>query len=425
MDQSSSAWAARSIARPVGDDWVRERDSRHHQRPDNQQTPHAPRLNGLGERGQISRAPSGVVFYAQPMRRLCPLLIILAATWACGSSSEAPPEPVTQAHSAGGDEVSAVSPEDTADPRRLAAGATFADLVAAAGALDARGGGQSSSGCLLEAAGAGYMFRADVAIALRPAPSPPDSLSASGERVRVFSRWGQRGSGTPVLAALTATPPPVGGPALAVLIGDETVDLRSTDGSLVANAVEITSLGTTMNDALEAGASRVFVSAAAGVPLTRVAEVLAALPEEASTLVVFAVALSGDTTLPDPPTQGEGDTGMCASMPPRTPGPTGDMDAAAARQTLTGLSSASECLASAGPESAAGGRIGLEIIVGASGAVEQVCATSDELEDSGVRTCVLDHVRALRFPASNGEVTLQLPVSLVPDRSEAPRALCL
>ena len=142
-------------------------------------------------------------------------------------------------------------------------------------------------------------------------------------------------------------------------------------------------------------------------------------------MVVLAVALSSDTTLPDPPTRGDGDTGMCASMPPRSPGPTGDMDAAAARETLAGLSSASACLTNAGPESAAGGRLGLEIIVGGSGAVERACATSDEIGDSGVRTCVLDHVRALRFVASSGEVTLRLPISLVPDRSEAPRALCL
>ncbi|MFT5359439.1 MAG: hypothetical protein ACI9KE_006682, partial [Polyangiales bacterium] len=117
-------------------------------------------------------------------------------------------------------------------------------------------------------------------------------------------------------------------------------------------------------------------------------------------------------------------TGMCSAMEPRIPGQAGDMDANAAREALSGLSSASACLTNAGPESASGGRLGLEIIVGASGAVERACATSDEIEDSGVRTCVLDHVRALRFPASSGEVTLRLPLSLVPDRSEAPRALC-
>ena len=357
------------------------------------------------------------------------LLAVTATVAACGASGENSGETsgensVTSSVTSG-DEVSETpAPTEEQDPRRLAAGATFADLVAAAGALDARGGGQSSSGCLLEEAGAGHMFRADVAIALRPVPTPPDSLSASGDRIRVFSRWGQRGSGSPVLAALTATPPPVGGPALAVLIDTESIALRSTDGSLVADDVQSAALAQAMGDALERGASRVFVSAAGGVPLTRVRDVLAALPDAASTLVVLAVALRGDTTLPDPPTRGEGDTGMCAAMEARSPGPTGDMDARAARETLAALSSASICLSSAGPESASGGRLGLEIIVGASGAVERACATSDEIEDSGVRTCVLDHVRALRFPASNGEVTLRLPIALVPDRSDAPRALC-
>lgn len=362
------------------------------------------------------------------MTRLSSALLLLAGALACGPSGETTgdttPTPPDLSH--GGDETSE-TPEETQeeqDPRRLAAGASFADLVAAAGALDARGGGQSSSGCLLEQAGAGHMLRADVAIALRPVPSPPASLAGSGERVRVFSRWGQRGSGSPVLAALTATPPPAGGPVLAVLIDTESIALRSTDGSLVANGLESTALGQAMQEALQAGASRVFVSAAADVSLVRLSEVLAALPDEAATLVVLAVALSSDTTLPDPPTRGQGDTGMCSSMEPRTPGPTGDLDASAAREALSGLSSASACLTNAGPESASGGRLGLEIIVGASGAVERACATSDEIEDSGVRTCVLDHVRALRFPASSGEVTLRLPISLVPDRSEAPRALC-
>ncbi|MFK8003566.1 MAG: hypothetical protein AB8H86_28600 [Polyangiales bacterium] len=362
------------------------------------------------------------------MTRLPAALLFLAGALACGpsgtSTEETTPNPTDLRQSGNDVPEPREEPQPEADPRRLAAGATFADLVGAAGALDARGGGQSSSGCLLEQANAGHMLRADVAIALRPAPAPPAVLTAAGDRVRVFSRWGQRGSGSPVLAALTATPPPAGGPALAVLINESSIALRSTDGSLVGDDVLVPSLASAMQAALQRGASRVFVSAAAGVSLTRLQEVLAALPAEAATLVVFAVALSGDTTLPDPPARGEGDTGMCSAMEPRTPGPTGDMDAAAAREALSGLSSASACLANAGPESASGGRLGLEIIVGPSGAVERACATSDEIEDSGVRTCVLDHVRALRFPTSSGEVTLRLPISLVPDRSEAPRALC-
>lgn len=361
------------------------------------------------------------------MTRLPATLLLLAGAFACGPSgenNEVTTHPDPEPTQGGSDAPEAQEPQAEADPRRLAAGATFADLVSAAGALDARGGGQSSSGCLLEQASAGHMLRADVAIALRPVPEPPAALTAAGDRVRVFSRWGQRGSGSPVLAALTATPPPAGGPALAVLIDGASIALRSTDGSLVGNDVQLSSLASAMEDALQRGTSRVFVSAAAGVSLARLQEVLAALPTEAATLVVFAVALSGDTTLPDPPARGESDTGMCSTMAPRTPGPAGDMDAGAAREALSGLSSASACLSGAGPESASGGRLGLEITVDAGGTVERACATSDEIEDSGVRTCVLDHVRALRFPASSGEVTLRLPISLVPDRSEAPRALC-
>ena len=152
-------------------------------------------------------------------------LMFLSA--ACSSAAEHPnvqPDEASAVSSGGTaqDTLRASEPDAApADPRRLAAGATFADLVGAATALDGNGGDRSSSGCLLARSGEGHVFRADVAVSLRPLPAPPTQLATDGASVRAFSRWGQRGTGALVLAAFTASPPPVGGPALALLLAED------------------------------------------------------------------------------------------------------------------------------------------------------------------------------------------------------------
>ena len=363
--------------------------------------------------GQIACGP-----YTHEVRTL--LFLVIAA--GCGPApvppdERQPPDPVRT----GGDEE---PPEDVPNPRALSAGATFADLVGAVRALDDHGNGDATAECLLRGEGP-YRLEADLAVAVRPLPTPRslhEEVSQTGP-LRILTRWGQAGEGRTALAGLTSTPPPSAGAWLAIVVAADGIGLRTTDGSTSAGPFALGELGARLT-ALGATSAPVFVTADPETTLARLREVLRVV-QASGRPIALAVALTDGIPVPDPPSRGEVETGLCTSAPAAPEGASGDMEPTAAREALAPASDGiAACMATASPESAGGGRVAVRFVVGEGGRVVHACATHDEIGDSGLRACVLDVVRALRFPDPGGLVHLAVPFVLAPDRGSVQRALC-
>lgn len=353
-------------------------------------------------------------------------LLLLAIVAGCGPAPIPPderraPDPVTSGGHEDDDAQRVQAP-----PRALGAGATFADLIGTLRGLDDRGEGDSSEGCLLRGTGP-YRVEADLAVAVRPLPAPRPSLheevSQTGP-IRILTRWGQAGEGRVALAGLTSTPPPTPGAWLAVLLAADGLGLRTTDGSTSAGPFAVTELGARLAALPEAPAV-VFVTAEAETTIARLRDVLRAVETAGLGPIALALPLADGTPVPDPPSRGEGDSGLCSATPPPPTGASGDLEPARAMEALAPASDGiSACMATASPESAGGGRIAVSFVVGEGGRVVHACASSDDIGDSGLRACVLDVVRSLRFPEPGGLVHLAVPFVLAPERGGVQRALC-
>lgn len=344
---------------------------------------------------------------------------------------EAPPPPPPRAGRPSPEERS--SPED---PRDLGARATFASLLDAARRLDDRRDQDSSAGCLLrpptDEPGASWRLEADLAVALRPLPGPPPDLDpifgASSGPVNVLTRWSAHGPGNPdapTLVAVTTSLPARDAPVVVWALTAQGVFVRSTGGPAPLEPRPVAAL------VPPTGAGALYVTAEAGTPLERLAEVLLAVPASLHGQVGLAVVLAPGTRLPaaPPAEDASSSAGLCPEGLPPLPAdvPEGDVETAALLQSLGPLRQAvATCVSGArtlGPDAA---RMRVALRIGPTGSVLEACATRDEAGDPTLRACVMRAVRATAFPAPRpaGMVDVELPLSLTVESAQRQAPLC-
>ncbi len=364
-------------------------------------------------------------------RRITPFLV-LASSVACG----APPAPAEHAREAERtpqheeEEAQASAP----DVRSLAPDATFDALLDAARTLDDRRDQESTAGCLLRPA---WRLEADLAVAVRPLPAPPDDLDEFLESepgpVNVLSRWGAYGSGDPEkpsFSAVTSTRPPRREPAIVWAITDRGVYVRSSSAREPADPQPLDTVASSITDPASIGV--LYVTAEAGTPVDRVADLLRRVPAALAGRVGVAVALAPGTRLPAPPEasdSADSSAGLCPDGLPELPGDaaTGDLRPDAIVASLGPLrQAAGTCVSGTQGPGAAGGRVVLALRIGRDGRVESACATSDATNDPVRRECLLRAARATAFPAPSppGSLDVQLPLSVAPLPSQRQTPIC-
>lgn len=320
--------------------------------------------------------------------------------------------------------------------RELVHEATFADVVSAARQLDGADASDSSAGCLLRApspADSGWTLTADVAVAVRPLPDAPAKLGerAAAERgpVAVLSRWGERGPRTARLALVTFTsaPPMGGGEVLVLVAGEAGVYVRSTASPAPSPAVALPWPSPDLSSPIHGrpDASALVITADAGLPLTRLARLLRALPADTPP-VSLAVALAPGTELPAPVVGRASDAPLCPDgLPDAAPNATaGNLAPEQAAAVLHPLASqADQCIASF-PEAAGGGRLQVWLRVGPGGKVSNACIARDSIGSVLLRRCILDQLEALRFPDPGGTVDLSFPLTVQAAPGIRQKGLC-
>lgn len=325
-----------------------------------------------------------------------------------------------------------------ADPRVLAADARFGDLVAAARRLDDRREADSDSGCLLRGDGATpWKLEADLSVAVRPLPAAPADLDErAGDddaRVRVLTRWGQLDPAARdlVLVAFTSTPPLRATAAVTLLLTDRGVYLRRVGETEIEpfGPVSVDQAGARLQTAFGDAPPPVFVTAEAGVELSRLRALLHWLPAPVHGATALAVPLAPDTRIPDPDARREDDSGLCPDGLPERPDGAGEGDLSAQQlvSSLTPLREGSRaCFDNATGQAATGGRLVVDLRIGPDGTVTEVCFGEDEVGDPGLRACVAEAARATRFPAPDppGLVDAAIPLVFQPDDSLRQRPLC-
>jgi hypothetical protein len=356
-------------------------------------------------------------------------VLACALGWACATQSPALQPTAAPAL------APAATPQPTsslgARARLLPHGATFADVVDAARALDAAGRTQSDAGCLFATAG-GPRLAADLLIAAPPLPDPPEELAASllkaAGPAAVLTGWGSSPGELPevALAAFTTTSPAsaraaavslfltargafVRGAAMPLRARPEALELQVAAG-LLAQVPD---------------PAVVYVSAEAAISLERLIEALRSVPNRLET--ALAVALPKGTRLPPPAARGS--ELLC---PDGLPEPSddeleGELEPAALRDVLLPIRErALQCALSTGGTALQGGRMELGLRIGKNGRPLFSCMVSDSIGELVLCRCVIEVVRALQFPAPNpsGFVDVQLPLELAIAGPERQRPLC-
>ncbi|MFK7989129.1 MAG: hypothetical protein AB8I08_24130 [Sandaracinaceae bacterium] len=357
-------------------------------------------------------------------------LLALTTLAACGSGAS-PPQPSGPPRGTG-DETPAAAPSSSPAPandRDLAGDATYADLLDVARGLDQRRDTASDEGCLLGGGEHAWRLAADLAPAIRPLPEADTDLDArlssgAGE-VTVLTRWGPLGRGHAegiALTAVTTTLPTARSSARVWFVTDRGVYVRSTDGSM----------GTTepTEQPRIDGLPTLFIAAEAGVPLSRLAEVLAMAPRSVAGHIGLAVALAEGTRLPEPaaPPATEGAPLCPEGVPPLAEeAPYGSLSADQLRSQLGPLRErAAICVSTATGPGAAGGRFDVAVRIDAEGAVGDACVQSDSAGDPALRGCLVRALRDLRFdaPSPPGVVDVALPLVLSPAAAQRQAPLC-
>jgi hypothetical protein len=317
------------------------------------------------------------------------------------------------------------TPTARASPRDLTAAATFADLVAAARRQDDLRDQDSSAGCLLRTAP--WRLEADLAAAVRPLPEPPPSLTARLERVAVLTRYGAigdrgaaDGASAPLgLVAFTTTRPSAGAPAAVLVVTARGLWLGRTDRARF-DEIDRSRLAT-----LDDGQSLLFVTAHAGVPLRQLAEALAALPSMPGR-IALAVALPGETRLPEPTPPTAETAPRCGLTALPDDAPLGELSLEALRSGVAPLvERARLCAGTTEGAGALGGRVVVSMRIDTSGRVIEACVSEDETDDGVLRACLAGAARELLFDApSGGSVDVALPMRIEPGLAHRQRALC-
>jgi hypothetical protein len=353
-------------------------------------------------------------------------LVLMMGVVGCGG-------PETRVETARPTEVPAAREEPTrpADTRTLGADASFATLLDTARRLDDRRDQESSAGCLLR--GPEWRLEADLAVAVRPLPAAPADLDAifDGEPgpVNVLTRWAAHGPNDPAqptLVAVTTALPARDRPIVVWAITSRGVYVRSSAApSARVEPVPVRALTP------PEGAGALYVTAEADTPLSRVAEVLDAVPASLHGLVGLAVALAPGTRLPSSAAEASVDPreGLCPDGLPPLPAdtPEGDLRADVLMQSLGPLRQAvGTCVSAARNLDPAGGRLVLALRIGAEGRVTEACASRDEADDAALRQCVLRAARAILFPPPDpaGAVDVALPLVVAPEASQRQAPLC-
>jgi hypothetical protein len=366
-----------------------------------------------------------------PLARRLRTVALALMVGACGGP-ERPPEAPEQPRTSEPREAEDVAaPPPTADLRALGVDATYETLLDAARRLDDRRDQESSAGCLLR--GPAWRLEADLAVAVRPLPAAPSDLDALLERepgpVNVLTRWAAHGPGDlqrPTFVAVTTALPARDQPVAVWAITDRGVYVRSTGGATGALEAQPVRALTPPE-----GVGALYVTAEAGTPLARVAEVLDAVPASLHGVVGLAVALTPGTRLPATAQDADvvATTGLCPEGLPPMPEdvPAGDLRPDVLVQSLGPLRQAvATCVSSARNLGPTGGRLVLSMRIGPDGRVLEACASRDEAQDPALRQCVLRVARAVAFPPPHpaGAVDVALPLVLAPEASQRQAPLC-
>jgi hypothetical protein len=339
----------------------------------------------------------------------------------CGAT-QPPPAPATvSAQAAGASTAESVSDQLPRDAR-------YADLVQRASELEAVV--HDTLECLLLETAGGFRLRSELAAAVRPLPTPPDDLDEalkSSEHVELLSAWGRHGDGNGKLALAGFTRSAVRGEAVAWLLTDRGIALRTPSGSAGAPLD-----GLDLPAALAALASldpnrqaTVFLAAEGGRPLAELYRALDALGQQGAQ-VTLAAPLAPNTALPLP-ARAAARPSRCAEGLSDT---TADEGSLPTSELLAGVAQlkqqAPECLSHGDARGAAGGRLSLAFRIGEDGRVQEACISQAELDDDAVLACVKELAGQLRFaaPAPRGVVDVELPIVLKGSSLPAQRAVC-
>jgi hypothetical protein len=351
-----------------------------------------------------------------PRPSLTSLSVPLAfAAFACAPRPTTPTTPVLALEPT---QMTPDAPEAAAQ-----AATTYGELVHAAAQ---REGEPNGTRCVFEREAHGLRMVGTTTPALRPLPQPApdlDALLAQDITVNVLTPFGRYGVAPNALTLVSFTYTPPTREAVALVITDQGIALRGSQASApmrdkltLADAVQAVS-------ALSSPATA-FVSAEAPVPASALVDLLAAL-ESKRIPVALAVSLAPATRLPTPPIARLADT--CPNGLPETSEPEGALDVAALTPALSELRTrAAECLSSADPRGAAGGRLSLLLRVAKTGMLANACIDSDETGDARLRGCILEQAQKLKFPepTPSGSVDLALPLTLVSAHPPAAPLLC-
>ena len=294
--------------------------------------------------------------------------------------------------------------------------ASYAELVRSATELESAT--RETRTCLLQEVSSGYRLRAAVTSSVRPLPVPPDDLDEAlknADHVELLSAWGRYGDGNGKLALAAFTSGAPAHDALALLITDRGIALRSPSGSQIEplDGLDVPHMLAALNKLDARSSASVFLAAEARVPLPQLYGVLTVLAEQQRE-VVLAVPLSTNTTLPLP-ASATAKAAFCG-------GGLSDTDAAEGRLPSGTLMAevaplrehAADCLSRGDARGAAGGKLSLALRVAPDGHVQEACITRDELADGAVLSCVIGLASQLRFtpPSPSGVVDLELPIVL-------------
>ncbi len=342
---------------------------------------------------------------------------------ACGPSGEAPPEERRErARDTSGDEDRPAQddpPPPARTARDLEIDATFLDLVLAARRQDDLRDQDSDRGCLVRSSP--LRLEADLAAAVRPLPEPPPSLTSRLEsRVVVLTRYGAIGEPTAPLGlvAFTTTRPAAGAVAQVLVVTPRALFLGRTDRARF-DAIDRSRLA-----GLDDGASQLFVTASAGMPVAELVAILGALPAMPGR-IALAVALPEDTRLPAPAAPTAETAPICA-LSPQPEDALGELPIEALRQGVAPLvDRARLCAGTTDGPGALGGRVTIAMRVDATGRVSEACVTEDGTNDGILRACLVAGARELVFPApTGGALDVALPFVIAPGVTHRQVALC-
>lgn len=369
-----------------------------------------------------------------------------AAFWtliACGGSptpaepsAGAPPRAVTQASSSdGGKPDTPAVATSTAKPahrgRDFPAGATFGDLVVAAAALG-EGERASSASCSLRVQPDGrHRLEADLGpVFVKEAPVDLDPLASRLGRVTLTTPFGNIGSQGVVIQALTPLPGSlVNGVVSVLFVTDKAVlfsvatnDRIGDDAAQVVTPKDTSRLRETLGKA-----PAVIVSAERDVSLDRVRDVLR-WADGATGSVVFGVPLGPDDKMPREWQQPRHHVDFFDGPEKCLKGPLsyhvrGRYDEATLNTAAGEIRRDAATCASKLPAGSYGGRLFLSVEIGKDGRAAGACFTGDETQSAEVRACVIERVRALRYPAPRQNVAFTQTIALVP-QPPVTRGLC-